>query len=196
MLIDTYDTIGAARKLAAKVKAGEIDLTGIRLDSGDLVALSKQVRDILPDVSIFASGDIDEWEIDRLKQNNAQIDGYGIGTKLVTGNPVNGVYKLVEIDGIPVMKQSSGKVSYPGKKQIFREFVEGQLKSDTLGLFSEYYPGKQPLLKLFMKDGKPLEPSCTIKSIRKRTVASVTSLPPQILNLQVQTPQQPDIKRY
>jgi len=183
LLIDTYDTIAAARKLKAKVEAGEINLTGIRLDSGDLVALSKQVREILPDVSIFVSGDIDEWEIARLKENNSQIDGYGIGTKLVTGKPVNGVYKLVEIDGIPVMKQSINKVSYPGKKQIFREFEEGKLKTDTLGLFSENYPGKQPLLKLFMKNGQRLEPSNTIKTIRKRTAASVASLPEHMKNI-------------
>ena len=75
LLIDTYDTIAAALKLKAKVEAGEINLTGIRLDSGDLVALSKQVREILPDISIFVSGDIDEWEIARLKENNSQIDG-------------------------------------------------------------------------------------------------------------------------
>ncbi|MEL6456895.1 MAG: nicotinate phosphoribosyltransferase [Cyanobacteria bacterium J06621_15] len=183
LLIDTYDTIAAARKLEAKVKAGEINLTGVRLDSGDLLALSKQVREILPDVSIFASGDIDEWEIARLKQKNAQIDGYGIGTKLVTGNPVNGVYKLVEIDGIPVMKQSSNKVSYPGRKQIFRELVDGKFKADTLGLFLENYPGKQPLLKLFMKDGQRLEPFYNIESIRKLTAASVASLPSEIISL-------------
>ena len=183
LLIDTYDTIAAARKLATKLKAGEINLTGVRLDSGDLVALSKQVREILPNVSIFASGDIDEWEIARLKENNAQIDGYGMGTRLVTGKPVNGVYKLVEIDGIPVMKQSSGKVSYPGRKQIFREFVEGKLKADTLGLVSENHPNKQPLLKLFMKDGKRLEPPCIIKTIKERTAASVLSLPADIKNL-------------
>ena len=82
----------------------------MRLDSGDLVTLSKQVRSLLPDVSIFASGDLDEWEIARLKAAGAEIDGYGLGTRLVTGSPVNGVYKLVEIDGIPVMKKSSGKV--------------------------------------------------------------------------------------
>lgn len=193
LLIDTYDTISAARELASKVKAGEIKLTGVRLDSGDLVALSKQVREILPDVAIFASGDIDEWEIARLKKNNAQIDGYGIGTRLVTGNPVNGVYKLVEIDGIPVMKQSSGKVSYPARKQIFREFVAGELKADTLGLFSENYPEKQPLLKLFMKDGKRLEPPNAINEIRKRTTASIASLPPHIRNLDSPTSMSVDI---
>lgn len=183
LLIDTYDSIAAARKLAVKVNAGEINLTGVRLDSGDLVALSKQVREILPDISIYASGDMDEWEITRLKKNDAQIDGYGIGTRLVTGKPVNGVYKLVEIDGIPVMKQSRGKVSYPGRKQIFREFVEGKLKTDTLGLLSENYSGKQPLLKLFMKDGKSLEVPEHITSIRKRTAASVASLPTHIQNI-------------
>ncbi len=183
LLIDTYDTIAAARRLASKVKAGEINLTGVRLDSGDLVALSKQVREILPEVSIFGSGDIDEWEIARLKENNAQIDGYGIGTRLVTGKPVNGVYKLVEVDAIPVMKQSSKKLTYPGRKQIFREFVEGKLKADTLGLVSESYSGKQPLLKLFMKDGKRLESPCTIKAIKDRTAASVASLTFDIRNL-------------
>ncbi|MGB6296010.1 MAG: nicotinate phosphoribosyltransferase [Rivularia sp. (in: cyanobacteria)] len=183
LLIDTYDTVAAARELAVKVKAGEIKLTGVRLDSGDLVALSKQVKEILPNVSVFASGDIDEWEISRLKNNNAQIDGYGMGTRLVTGNPINGVYKLVEIEGIPVMKQSSGKISYPGRKQIFREFVKGEMKKDTLGLVSENYPDKQPLLKLFMKDGRRLEVPCTIGTIRKRTAASVASLSSQIRNL-------------
>ncbi|MBE9212557.1 nicotinate phosphoribosyltransferase [Plectonema cf. radiosum LEGE 06105] len=183
LLIDTYDTIAAAGKLANMVKAGEINLTGVRLDSGDLVTLSQQVREILPDVSIFASGDIDEWEIARLKENKAEIDGYGMGTRLVTGNPVNGVYKLVEIDGIPVMKQSSGKASYPGKKQIFREFAEDKFKSDTLGLVTESYPEKQPLLKLFMKDGKRLESPCTLKTIKQQTAASVASLPADILNL-------------
>ena len=183
LLIDTYDTLAAARNLATKVKAGEINLTGVRLDSGDLVTLSKKVREILPEVSIFASGDIDEWEIARLKENNAQIDGYGMGTRLVTGKPVNGVYKLVEIDGIPVMKQSSNKQSYPGRKQIFREFVEGEFKEDTLGLVSEIYPEKQPLLKLLMKDGKRLEAPCSIQEIRKRSTASVASLPTHIRNI-------------
>ncbi|NJM17485.1 MAG: nicotinate phosphoribosyltransferase [Richelia sp. RM2_1_2] len=187
LLIDTYDTIAAARKLANMVKAGEINLTGVRLDSGDLVTLSQQVREILPNVSIFASGDIDEWEIARLKEKNAQIDGYGMGTRLVTGNPVNGVYKLVEIDGIPVMKQSTGKASYPGRKQIFREFLADKFKVDTLGLVTETYPEKQPLLKLFMKDGKRLEPPSTIKTIKQQTAASVASLPTDILNLDATT---------
>lgn len=182
LLIDTYDTIAAAEKLAQKVNSGEMKLAGVRLDSGDLVSLSKQVRSLLPDVSIFASGDLDEWEIKRLKAADAQIDGYGLGTRLVTGSPVNGVYKLVEIDGIPVMKQSSGKVTYPGRKQIFRSFVQGKVKVDKLGLFDESADG-EPLLQLFVKDGKQIQASDTLAEIRQRSAASVASLPPETREL-------------
>lgn len=177
LLIDTYDTVAAAKKLALKVKSGAIKLTGVRLDSGDLVSLSKQVRSLLPEVLIFASGDLDEWEIQRLKTEGATIDGYGLGTKLVTGSPVNGVYKLVDIDGIPVMKLSSGKFTYPGRKQIFRSLVGGKLQVDRLGLLDENPGVEQPLLQLVMKGGKQLQPFASLSTIRQRTAASVASLP-------------------
>jgi nicotinate phosphoribosyltransferase len=177
LLIDTYDTIAAAQKLAKKIEAGEIQLTGVRLDSGDLVSLSKEVRSLLPGVKIFASGDIDEWEIARLKAADAQIDGYGLGTRLVTGAPVNGVYKLVEIDTIPVMKQSSGKATYPGRKQIFRSFIGDKLQSDRLGLIGENFAAAQPLLQLVVKEGVPMQPPETLTAIRQRTTTSVESLP-------------------
>ncbi|KZL51664.1 MULTISPECIES: nicotinate phosphoribosyltransferase [Cyanophyceae] len=176
LLIDTYDTIAAAQQLAAKVNAGEMELTGVRLDSGDLVTLSKQVRSLLPNVSIFASGDLDEWEIARLKAADAQIDGYGLGTRLVTGAPVNGVYKLVEIDGIPVMKQSSGKVTYPGRKQIFRSFVGGKVKADKLALVDESNVLGSPLLQLVVKNGERLHQQESLPEIRQRTAAAVASL--------------------
>jgi len=179
LLIDTYDTIAAAQRLAEKVNSGEMKLTGVRLDSGDLVTLSKQVRSLLPGVPIFASGDLDEWEIARLKAADAQIDGYGLGTRLVTGSPVNGVYKLVEIDGIPVMKQSSGKVTYPGRKQIFRSFMGGKVKADRLGLVGESLLEEQPLLQLVMQEGQRVQPIETLAAIRQRTTASVASLPQQ-----------------
>ncbi|MBW4643901.1 MAG: nicotinate phosphoribosyltransferase [Goleter apudmare HA4340-LM2] len=177
LLIDTYDTIAAAQRLAKKVNSGEMKLTGVRLDSGDLVTLSQEVRSLLPGVSIFASGDLDEWEIARLKASGAEIDGYGMGTRLVTGTPVNGVYKLVEIDGIPVMKQSSGKATYPGRKQIYRSFVGGKVKTDRLGLVTETPMGEEPLLQLVMKQGQRLQAPETLDTIRRRTVASVASLP-------------------
>jgi putative nicotinate phosphoribosyltransferase len=99
LLIDTYDTVAAARQLADRVNTGQMQLEGVRLDSGDLVKLSREVRSLLPGVPIIASGDLDEWEIAKLKGAGACIDGYGLGTRLVSGSPVNGVYKLVEIDG-------------------------------------------------------------------------------------------------
>ncbi|WP_413174322.1 nicotinate phosphoribosyltransferase [Anabaena azotica] len=184
LLIDTYDTVAAAQKLALKVKTGEMKLTGVRLDSGDLVSLSKTVRSLLPDVAIFASGDLDEWEIQRLKTEGAKIDGYGLGTKLVTGSPVNGVYKLVDIDSIPVMKMSSGKFTYPGRKQIFRAFTANKLQADKLGLSEESFSEEKPLLQLVMKDGKQLQPPESLTTIRQRTAVSVASLPEETRRLE------------
>jgi nicotinate phosphoribosyltransferase len=184
LLIDTYDTVGAAEKLAEKVNAGKLELSGVRLDSGDLVSLSKQVRSLLPNISIFASGDLDEWEISRLRKAGAEIDGYGLGTKLVTGSPVNGVYKLVDIEGIPVMKESSGKFTYPGKKQIFRSFLDNKLQQDRLGLINETAGNEKPLLQLVMKSGKQLQAPDNLTTIRQRTKDSVMSLPGETRRLE------------
>ncbi|NEO55697.1 MAG: nicotinate phosphoribosyltransferase [Okeania sp. SIO3B5] len=192
LLIDTYDTSAATRLLAQRVKQGEIQVSGVRLDSGNLVQLSQEVRSLLPEVKIFASGDIDEWEIARLQQENACIDGYGIGTKLVTGAPVNGVYKLVEIDGIPVMKNSTGKVSYPGRKQIYRYLENGQLKQDYLGLMDEDVSNQTEhqtdsfikLMSQIVKNGKIVQKSENLEAIAKRTATSVASLPPEIRSLE------------
>lgn len=173
LLIDTYDTIAAAETLSKQLKAGEIQLAGVRIDSGDLLELSKKVRSLLPGVSIFASGDLDEYQIADLKANGAQIDGYGLGTQLVTGAPVNGVYKLVEIDGIPVMKEATGKVTYPGRKQIFRQSGV----SDRLGLMNEDANGEIPLLQLVFKQGQRIAESETIAQIRDRATANVQNLP-------------------
>ncbi|MBD2502433.1 nicotinate phosphoribosyltransferase [Anabaena azotica] len=184
LLIDTYDTVAAAQQLAEKVNSGKMQLSGVRLDSGDLVSLSKQVRSLLPEVAILASGDLDEWEIARLKAAGAEIDGYGLGTKLVTGFPVNGVYKLVEIDNIPVMKHSSGKVTYPGRKQIFRSYAEGKVKADRLGLITDTPLALEtPLLQLVVKQGQRLQPPQSLAEIRQRTAASVASLPEQTRRL-------------
>jgi nicotinate phosphoribosyltransferase len=178
LLIDTYDTVAAAERLAEKVRSHKIQLAGVRLDSGDLVELSQKVRSLLPEITIFASGDLDEKEITRLKQAGATIDGYGIGTKLVTGTPVNGVYKLVEIDGIPTMKKSTDKISYPGRKQIFRTLdKEGIIQHDRLGLATETPDGnEQTLLQVVMKKGEKIKPSEGIDNIRQRVKNSVATI--------------------
>ncbi len=176
LLLDTYDPIIAATELAKRVAAGEIQLTGIRLDSGDLASLSRQIKEILPDIDIFASGDLDEWKIAELRAANAPISGYGLGTKLVTGSPVNGVYKLVEIDSIPTMKKSPGKTTYPGRKQIFRQVEAGQIRRDTLGLMTE----GEGLLQLVMEQGNRLQPDDDLATIRQRTDLNVASLSTEI----------------
>ncbi|MGF1524910.1 MAG: nicotinate phosphoribosyltransferase [Leptolyngbyaceae cyanobacterium] len=178
LLIDTYDTVTAAKRLAEQQQQGKSALGGVRLDSGDLVALSQQVHEILPDVPIFASGDLDEYEIERLRQAGACIDGYGLGTRLVTGLPVNGVYKLVDIDGIPVMKESTSKVTYPGRKQIFRHYDGDRRVKDTLGLADEACPeAARPLLSLVMQRGELVAPLDSLEAIAQRTTQSVASLP-------------------
>lgn len=186
LLIDTYDTVAAARMLADRVNSGEMQLEGVRLDSGDLAVLSREVRSILPGVPIFASGDLDDREIAKLKNSGACIDGYGLGTKLVSGSPVNGVYKLVEIDGIPVMKEASGKVTYPGRKQIFRHIENGEILGDCLGLSGETLKNCDsyiPLMNLVVKEGKRVQNQESLDDIAKRTAASVASLRPETRQL-------------
>ncbi|MBD2020898.1 nicotinate phosphoribosyltransferase [Leptolyngbya sp. FACHB-36] len=177
LLIDTYDTIAAADHLAEKRQAG-LQLAGVRIDSGDLVTLSKQVRQRLPDIPIFASGDLDEYKIAEFNAAEACIDGYGLGTQLVTGTPVNGVYKLVEIDGTPVMKESTGKVTYPGRKQIFRQAEAGVIWGDRLGLIDEEKREGEPLLQLVMQQGQQVKPTESLEAIAQRTAHSVAALPP------------------
>jgi nicotinate phosphoribosyltransferase len=178
LLIDTYDAIAAAQQLAIQVQTTGLQLAGIRLDSGDLVAQSQTIRQLLPGVPIIASGDLDEYRIAELKAAGATIDGFGCGTKLVTGEPVNGVYKLVEIDGIPVMKEAAGKITYPGCKQIFRRLEHGQIQADRLGLTTETaHPNEQLLLQRVMQHGHRCQPAQALSQIADRTARSVASLP-------------------
>lgn len=184
LLIDTFDTIAAARSLAEKVKSGEMQVKGVRIDSGDIAAISQEVKALLPDAAIFASGDINEAEILRLKSLGSPIDGYGIGTKLVTGAPVNGVYKLVEIDNIPVAKKSSGKQSIAGRKQIWRSFEDGVVKGDRLTHIAALpQADEQPLLELIMHNGELLKTLDNLEAIAQRTRKSVQSLPSTVRNI-------------
>ena len=119
LLIDTYDTEAAARKvvaLAPRLRVAGISVGGVRLDSGDLIALSKKVRRILDegglgDVTIFASGGIDENSIAAMLRAGAPIDGFGIGSSLTTSSDAPGLdcaYKLEEYAGVPRRKRSAG----------------------------------------------------------------------------------------
>jgi nicotinate phosphoribosyltransferase len=185
LLVDTFNTYAAIDQLAEQVNRNQMVVNGIRIDSGDLVALSQYAREKLPEALIVASGDLDEAEILRLNQQGACLDAYGIGTKLVTGTPVNGVYKLVELDGIPVMKQSPDKITLPGRKQIFRQFADSQLVKDRLGLKEESAePGESALLHCVMRGRNRLLPPESISQIAQRTRHNVEQLPMAIRQIQ------------
>ena len=192
LLIDTYDPIQGARTAAQLFAATHPDqlgsrgeIGGVRIDSGDLEALSHQVKAILPQgAPVFVSGDLDEYEIERLHRSQAPISGYGVGTRLVTGEGVNGVYKLVEINGIPVAKASFAKATLPGRKQIFRGPA-----GDLLGQADESPPpGYEPLLRKIMHRGVLLEPLPDLEAIARTSRASVLRLPQGVRQLRQPDP--------
>jgi nicotinate phosphoribosyltransferase len=112
-----------------------------------------------------------------------------VGTRLVTGTPVNGIYKLVEIDGIATMKQASNKSTYPGRKQIYRQVVGGKVIKDRLALASESpLENEQPLLKLVMKQGQRVHSPEFLDEIQKRTANSVAGLATSTRQLNNPTP--------
>ncbi len=103
--------------------------------------------------------------------------------------PVNGVYKLVDIDGTPVMKESSGKMTYPGQKQIFRQYQDGQIVGDRLALSIEASkPDEHPLLESVMSHGLRLSPSPTLDEIAQRTATAVSTLPESVRRLKAPEP--------
>jgi nicotinate phosphoribosyltransferase len=186
LLIDTYDTVQAARK----VKEIGSSVKGVRIDSGDLLELSKQVRkaldeDKLESVKIIASGDLNEYKIEQLLAAGAPIDAFGVGTELVTSYDapaLGGVYKLVEatINGREVVtaKSSPGKPSYPGRKQIYRFLQNGYYTHDKLCLANERHPSSGlPLLQLYVQNGALKQELPSLDHIRKYTAEELRRLP-------------------
>ena len=199
LLIDTYDTLRAAREVAA-LRSDGVPVDAVRLDSGDLFSLSREVRDILDaggcgEVHIVASGNLDELEIARLLAAGAPIDSFGVGTRLdVSADApyLDCVYKLQEYAGRPRRKRSSGKVTWPGRKQVFREHdAAGRIARDTIGLLDEALPGA-PLLCPVMRDGRRLaQPS--LEEIRAVAAREMASLPEDCRSLDAPRPILPRI---
>jgi nicotinate phosphoribosyltransferase len=191
LLIDTYDTEAAARKLlemAPRLAERGIEIKGVRIDSGDLAEHARQVRRILDEgglkeVTLFGSGDLDEYRLAELSAAGAPYDGYGIGTRLdaSTDAPtLDMVYKLQEYAGKPRRKRSEGKATWPGRKQIYRRTDEnGILAGDRLGLEDAPQPG-EPLLQPVMRDGKRLGPPESPADIRERVQRQLAALPPAL----------------
>lgn len=195
LLIDTYDTEAAARKvvaLAPRLKAAGISIGAVRLDSGDLITLSKTVRRILDegglrDVTIFASGGIDETVIANIIRSRAPIDGFGIGSSLTTSYDAPGldcVYKLEEYAELPRRKRSAGKATWPGRKQVWRRFgADGRMAGDILSLENDDRAG-EPLIEFVMQGGKRLKPAPTLGEMRARAARDLERLPEPLRRLE------------
>ena len=188
LLIDTYDTEAAAHKvveLAPRLDAHGIKIRGVRIDSGDLVALSKSVRKILDDggckeTIVFASGGIDETTLMAFAKVAAPVDGIGIGTSLATSSDAPALdcaYKLQEYAGLPRRKRSAGKATWPGRKQVWRRYgADGRMRSDILSTHDDEQGG-EPLIQLVMQQGRRVRAPLTLDDIRAHARQQLDRLP-------------------
>lgn len=195
LLIDTYDTERAAEKVIelSRRLAGEgLRIGGVRLDSGDLRAHALAVRGLLDAadcraLTIFASGNLDEYRIGQLLADGAPIDGFGVGTALDTSSDVpalDAVYKIQSYAGVARRKRSEGKATWPGAKQVWRELSpDGMLLRDRLQLIDEPGAG-QPLLQPVMRGGRRVAQAPSLEAIRAHHAAQMRTLPAALRDLQ------------
>ena len=188
LLVDTYDTVEGTRRAVEAARSFRVK--GVRLDSGDLDTLSRQVRRILdqagmPHAIIFASGNLDEDRVAELIAAGAPIDSFGIGTSLVTSadHPyLDAVYKLQEYAGSARRKRSTGKATWPGRKQVYRSrSADGAFTRDVVTLESDPQPG-EPLLQAVMQGGRRL-PAPSLEASRRRTLDQLACLPAGLRSL-------------
>jgi nicotinate phosphoribosyltransferase len=177
------------------VAASGLKPKAVRIDSGDPVAISREVRRIFDergwgDTAILLSGDLDEMRIVEILAAAAPVDGFGVGTAVSTSSDapaLSGVYKLAEIERggrfVPVFKKSPGKSTYPGRKQVWRVMRDGVAVEDVLALEDVRPPADaEPLLRQVMKKGERLSrPS--LAEIRDRCRQQVATLPSEVTQL-------------
>jgi nicotinate phosphoribosyltransferase len=194
LLIDTYDTLKGARnaaQVAREMAERGQALIGVRIDSGDMAALAVEVRRILDaaglkDVKIIGSGGLDEFELERLTAADTPFDSYGVGTKLGVSADApwaDVAYKLVEYEDRSVLKLSTGKESWPGKKQVFRQVnSKMQIEKDIVALRGEEISGER-LLQEIMRDGRAISPYPKLPEIRERLTADLAAMPKSVKRL-------------
>jgi nicotinate phosphoribosyltransferase len=203
LLLDTYDTEAAARKLvnlAPRLRERGIAIRGVRIDSGDLAAHARAVRAILDAgglhrVTILGSGDLDEYRIRELLADGAPFDGFGVGTRLdaSTDAPtLDMVYKLQEYAGKPRRKRSEGKATWPGRKQVYRQATDGIFAGDCLGLERYPQPGEALLMQV-MEQGRRLQAPEPLNAIRERVRAQLAALPAALRAAETAPPYPVDI---
>ncbi|MCS7139043.1 MAG: nicotinate phosphoribosyltransferase, partial [Crenarchaeota archaeon] len=191
LLVDTYDTLRGVRNAMEIVEelTGKKELKGIRMDSGDMVRLSKEARKILNaagfvSTKIFVSGGLDEYVIDEYLNKGAEMDVFGVGSSLVTSDDVpkiDIVYKLVESEEnsklVPRMKIAENeKVTLPGAKQVFRIEKNDKYIKDVIGLFNEDLEGEKKLVQIF-KDGELVYKLPSLDEIREKAQTELKKLP-------------------
>ncbi|MGO8914683.1 MAG: nicotinate phosphoribosyltransferase [Stellaceae bacterium] len=189
LLVDTYDTLeGVRRAIELARRIGEdCRLTGVRLDSGDLDALSRAARAMLDDaglqrLKIFASGGLNETRIDRLVKAGAPIDAFGVGTEMSVSADAPALdiaYKLTEYAGSGRMKFSARKGTMPGRKQVFRRMAGGLAIGDVVARRDETHEGA-PLLEPAMASGRRIKARARISDLRDRSAAMIAALPPRL----------------
>ncbi|MEM2487778.1 MAG: nicotinate phosphoribosyltransferase [Thermoproteota archaeon] len=191
LLVDTYDTLRGVRNAIEVVEelTGRKELKGVRMDSGDMVTLSKEARRILNNAGfistkIFVSGGLDEYVIEDYLNKGAEMDVFGVGSSLVTSDDapkIDIVYKLVESEEngklVPRMKIAENeKITLPGAKQVFRIEENGKYIKDIIGLSNEDLEGKKKLVKIF-KDGKLVYRLPSLDEIREKAQIELSKLP-------------------
>ncbi len=204
LLIDTYDTEAAAHKvvaLASQLQQDGIQIKGVRIDSGNLTDHAKKVRQILDSgglnyVTIFASGDLDEYVLRDMMAADAPIDGFGMGTRLDTSSDLpylDCAYKLQEYDGKARRKHSEGKQTWPGRKQVYRHYdSNGCMARDVVTTEQDFQPG-EPLLIPVMRGGCRLTKAISLEQIRCHAADNLAQLPEPLRQLQEPTSYQVEI---
>lgn len=201
LLVDTYDPIEGVRKVIelAKLLGEAFKVKGIRLDSGDLLDLSRRARGLLDHaglekVQIFASGGLDEDSIRYLVSSKAPIDGFGVGTNMAVSQdaPVLDIaYKLCQYAGGGRLKLSPGKVTLPGRKQIFRMSSGEHYERDVVARADEHFPG-DPLLSVVMRGGERVGAgTADLESAREHARRETARLPAHLLDIKPAMPPYP-----
>jgi nicotinate phosphoribosyltransferase len=199
-LVDTYDTLEGVRRALALDKP----FLGIRLDSGDIEQLSKEAKKLLDEagrseVEIFVSGDLDEESIAALVAAGAPVDTVGVGTRLTTSpdSPfLDGIYKLVEVEEkdrvVPKFKTSTGKETYPGKKQVLRNYTKGRMRADRIAPLSEVeiFGSDAHLLQPVLRNGRILIDD-SLEEVRRHCRQQLDELPNALRSLKVAEPSYP-----
>jgi nicotinate phosphoribosyltransferase len=205
LLIDTYDTEAAARQVARLARwlqeEENIHIKAVRIDSGDLGTSAQRVRDILDaggcrEIGIFASGNLDEYAVQSLVAQGVPIDGFGIGTRMNTSSDapyLDCAYKLVEYAGQPRRKRSTGKVLWPGCKQVYRRYdAHGMIASDTLTLQQDVLPG-EALLQPVIRGSMVLDPALPLIEIRAHAQSQIAVLPAALRALTATAPYEVEV---